>query len=445
MRILFATLFVISILELSAQSQPITFSVYFEKGDAELNPADALTIDDFLALAKDSSYNAIFLKGYADPDGSNTANMDLSEQRVNAVVGKFYSRRYAVDTKYYGETVAVNKNKTEAEKALNRRVDIILWTNYKLVQKNKKPQVFTFPANRVIEFTAAEGTSIKIPANSFVYGTGDAPTGDITIAITEFYSMMDIMQQNLSTTSNGQVLESAGMINIEASRNNNALRLKGGSLMEVQFADRENNDGFGLFYGDENPRSEAINWTPAANPSSIDKVWNISGCKIFVSDTIEKWKSKFDYNKFGQRIRVTQRWEENKGISYDTLIMDKTIYANKIILQATRMGWINCDQFYENEKPTVNLIVDAGSNLKTEIVMIFTERKGMITPVNNGNGQLVFQNVPQDQKVTITGVGSDEGKLFFAKQDLVTAATTIKLEFKETPIAEITGQLSVLN
>ena len=445
MRILLATLFVISILELSAQSQPISFSVYFDKGSAVLNPADGLTIDDFLALSKDSNYNAIFLKGYADPDGSNTANMDLSEQRVNAVIGKFNSRRYAIDTKYYGETAAVNINKTEAEKSLNRRVDIILWTNYTLVSKNKKPQVFTFPANRVIEFTAAEGTKIKIPANSFIYGTGDAPTGDITIAITEFYSMLDIIKQNLTTTANGQVLESAGMINIEASRNNNALQLKGGALMEVQFAERENNDGFGLFYGNVNRGSDVINWTPAANPSSIDKVWNISGCKLFVSDTIEKWRSKFDYNKFGQRIRVTERWEENKGISYDTLIMDKTINANKIILQATRMGWINCDQFYENTKPTVELYVDAGAELKTEIVMILTNRKGMIAPVNNGNGQLVFQNVPQDEKVSITGVGSSEGKLFFAKQDLVTAATTVKLDFKETPIAEITGQLSTLN
>ncbi|MBK8345458.1 MAG: OmpA family protein [Bacteroidetes bacterium] len=82
MRILIATLFVFSILELSAQSQPITFSVYFEKGKADLNPADALTIDDFLALAKDSSYNAVFVKGYADPDGSDASNMSLSEARV---------------------------------------------------------------------------------------------------------------------------------------------------------------------------------------------------------------------------------------------------------------------------------------------------------------------------------------------------------------------------
>jgi len=116
MRILFATLFVISIIEVSAQSQPITFSVYFEKGKADINPADVLTINDFLALAKDSSYNAVFLKGYADPDGSNTDNMELSEQRVNNVSSMFYGKRYTVESKYYGETLSINKNKTEAEK-----------------------------------------------------------------------------------------------------------------------------------------------------------------------------------------------------------------------------------------------------------------------------------------------------------------------------------------
>lgn len=445
MRILIATLFVFSILELSAQSQPITFSVYFEKGKADLNPADALTIDDFLALAKDSSYNAVFLKGYADPDGSDASNMSLSEARVGNVSAKFYGNRYAVETKYYGETNAINKNKTEAEKAMNRRVDIILWTDYKLAQRNKKPQVFVVKPNRDIEFTAAEGTRIKIPANSLVYENGSVPNGDVTIAITEYYSMLDIINQKLTTTSNGQVLESAGMINIEASRNDNALRLKGGTLMEVQFAEREENDGFGLFYGNENARTQVVNWTPAANPSEIDKVWNISGAKLFVSDTIEKWRSKFDFNKLGQRIKVTERWVENEGTSYDTLIMDKTINANKIILQATRLGWINCDQFYEDNKPTVELYVDAVKDYKTEIVLIFTDRKGMILPSDNGDGKLVFHNVPQGEKAIITGVGSAEGKLYFAKVDLITAATAVKLDMQETAIKDISGQLATLN
>ena len=444
MRILFATLFVISILELSAQSQPITFSVYFEKGKADINPADVLTINDFLALAKDSSYNAVFLKGYADPDGTNADNMSLSEQRVNNVAGMFYTKRYTVESKYFGETIAINKNKTEAEKAMNRRVDIILWTDFKLAQKNKQPQVFIVSPNRTIEFTAAEGTRIKIPANSLVYENGNTPNGDVKIEITEFYSMLDIVNQQLSTTSNGKVLESAGMINIEATRNDNPLRLKGGTLMDVQFAERAENDGFGLFYGNENARTQVVNWTPAANPTEIDKTWNISGAKLFVTDTIEKWRSKFDYNNLGQRIKVTERWEETKGTSFDTLILDKTINANKIILQATRLGWINCDQFYDDKQPTIELYVDAVRDYKTDIVLIFTDRKGMILPATAGDGRLVFSNVPKGEKAIITCFGSAEGKLFFAKHDVITGENAIKLDMKETPIATINEQLAVL-
>ncbi|MBK8343307.1 MAG: hypothetical protein IPL12_08380 [Bacteroidetes bacterium] len=63
--------------------------------------------------------------------------MSLSEARVGNVSAKFYGNRYTVETKYYGETNAINKSKTEAEKAMNRRVDIILWTDYKLAQRNK--------------------------------------------------------------------------------------------------------------------------------------------------------------------------------------------------------------------------------------------------------------------------------------------------------------------
>jgi hypothetical protein len=66
----------------------------------------------------------------------------------------------------------------------------------------------------------------------------------------------------------------------------------------------QKNDGFGLFYGNENARTQVVNWTPAAkSPPKLIKTWNISGAKLFVTDTIEKWRSKFDYNNLGQRIK----------------------------------------------------------------------------------------------------------------------------------------------
>ncbi|MFI5170947.1 MAG: OmpA family protein [Chitinophagales bacterium] len=443
MQNLFAILLISFCIELSAQSSSTSFSLFFDKGESALTPADEMNLDEFISLVKDSTYNAVFIKGYADADGSEASNLELSELRVAAISSRFYGNKYKVESKFYGEKESINKNRNEEEKSLNRRVDLIFWTNYNLFQNKKKPQVFTFSPNRNIEFVAAEGTKIKIPANSLVYADGQAPLGDIQIEITEFYSMTDIIQNKLTTTSNGMLIISDGMININASRNDKDLRLKGGAVMDVGFAEREENDGFGLFYANNNNDNSPVNWVPAVNPSSIEKGWSISNVQLFMDDTIATSKSKFEYNKFGQRIRVTEKWEETKGISYDTLIMDKTINANKIILQATKLGWINCDQYYFKENaPAVEMFVEMENTISPNIVLIFNDKKAMISPSKSPGGQWVFSNVPVGEKVTITGVGSGEGKLYFAKQELVTSSTNVRLDFQESDIATIQNLLS---
>jgi len=426
---------------ISAQSSPITLSLFFEKAEFIVANENQWKLEE-LKDVTDSSYNAVFIKGYADNDGTDDYNLELSEKRVASVAGWFYGKKYDVQTKCYGEKESINKNRNEGEKSLNRRVDVILWTNYAFGENKKKAQVFTFAPNRVIEFTAAEGTKIKIPANALVYANGNQPLGDVEIAIAEFYSMTDIIQNKLTTTSNGEILVSAGMINISASRNENPLRLKEGTTMEVGFAERKDNDGFGVFYGNENSASGTVNWVPAVDPRSVDKSWGYSGVKLFEGDTIERWRSKFEFNNFGQRIRVTEKWVENKGISYDTSIIEKTVNKNKIILQATRLGWINCDMFYEPEQPLVDLIVDADADIEPNVVLIFSDRKAMIAPTSTGQGKIIFQGVPTGEKVVLTGVGAGEGKLYFTKKEFTTAANAVTLNFTESTIANINQQLS---
>ncbi len=428
----------------SAQSQPTALSLFFEKADYNLTRQQQMQIDEFTEFVADSGYNAIFIKGYADIDGSDKSNLELSEFRVEAVKQYINTAKYNIEYKCYGEKAAINNNKNEDEKSLNRRVDLIFWTNYNLIQKNKKPQVFIFAPNKTIAFTAAEGTKIKIPANSLVYSDGSAPYGDITIAITEYYSMLDIIQNKLETTSNNNILISDGMININANRNDKTLRLKGGTTMEVEFAERENNDGFSLFYGAGNANTDIVNWVPAINPTSIDKNWSMSGYKMFASDTISTWKSKFDYNFFGQRIKVTEHWEEHKDIWHDTIIVDKTINANKIILQSTQMGWINCDQFYNSKSENINIIVDLNKDINPELVLIFSDLKAMIS-LAKIDGAWGFYNVPKGEKVTIAGVGSGEGKLYFAKKEFVVLEPKVTLDFKETGIKKIQEEFAAFN
>ena len=77
--------------------------------------------------------------------------------------------------------------------------------------------------------------------------------------------------------------------------------------------------------------------------------------------------------------------------------------------------------------------------------MIFNNKKAMITPTTDPSGNYYFNNVPNGEKVTITGIGSGEGKLYFTKKELVTSSQSITLNFEETTIKNIQDQLSGYN
>ncbi|MEZ5013737.1 MAG: OmpA family protein [Chitinophagales bacterium] len=442
MRKIFTLLLVASSAFAFAQSDVTGISIYFDKADFTVSAENNNLIQQFIRANAQSDYNSILIKGYADADGNATDNMELSQQRVDAVRRCVSGNAYAVETMFFGENDPLNNNSNDDEKALNRRVDVVMWTSYSLNTLKKPAQTFSFTANRDVQFTAAEGTTIYIPAGGLVYtGTGKVPIGKIDVSITEYYSMADIVQNKLTTTSGEQMIESAGMINITATSNGNPLRLKGGTLMEVGFADRKADDGFGLFYSNSPANNAPVNWVPAVDAKAVSG-WKVSGAKLWEADTVKKWRSKFQFNKYGQQIRVTENWEEGKEIWYDTLVMDKTINMNSMILQATQMGWINCDRFVEDEQPVV-MYVQTDKATDAEVVLIFKDRKALLEGRSMGEGKYMFNNVPKDEDVTIVAVAKAGGLMLFSAMDSNTGIQYNNVKLKPTGIDQIVERLSI--
>ena len=63
---------------------------------------------------------------------------------------------------------------------------------------------------------ASEGTTMEIPANAFVIKGTEELAKNVNLQLSEYYSTSDILLANLSTTSNGHMLETAGMLHITA-------------------------------------------------------------------------------------------------------------------------------------------------------------------------------------------------------------------------------------
>ncbi len=106
-----------------------TFTVHFDFNKYNLTPAAIMQLDSFLLLEKQDLSSITFqLNGHCDAIGSDEYNNKLSNQRVAAV--KKYMLNHGIQPVYIGDEIghgkkeALNENKTEAERQLNRRVEI---------------------------------------------------------------------------------------------------------------------------------------------------------------------------------------------------------------------------------------------------------------------------------------------------------------------------------
>ncbi len=121
------------------------------------------------------------------------------------------------------------------------------------------PQTFSIDPTVEQKITGKQGTILVFPANSLVDKNGNTPKGKIQISLTECYEMADMIMNRLSTTSNGKMLETAGMVNVVATSNGEELQLKKESPYTVEFPKKTKKDDFHLFYG-ERTADGNINW-----------------------------------------------------------------------------------------------------------------------------------------------------------------------------------------
>ncbi|MFK7775538.1 MAG: hypothetical protein AB8F94_25575 [Saprospiraceae bacterium] len=121
------------------------------------------------------------------------------------------------------------------------------------VYQDLRPEVqeFSISNNQPNKIKAAKGTEIFVPENSFVDANGNPIKGKVEVKIIEAFSLEDFITSGLVTQSNGQLLISNGMINIDASAGGQAVELQEGKELTVSMPTMEKNmEGFQMFTGD---------------------------------------------------------------------------------------------------------------------------------------------------------------------------------------------------
>jgi outer membrane protein OmpA-like peptidoglycan-associated protein len=105
-------------------------SVLFDTGKSAIKPEAKQTLHEAAERIRKFPGAGIAITGHTDNVGSDASNQVLSEQRANAVKDHLVNvegiAADALTTKGYGSTQPVADNGTEAGRALNRRVDVVI-------------------------------------------------------------------------------------------------------------------------------------------------------------------------------------------------------------------------------------------------------------------------------------------------------------------------------
>jgi len=159
--------------------------------------------------------------------------------------------------------LAINQEKHLTEPIL---VNIPLATTEQDTSWHLPNEVFSIETNQESIIETQNGTVIAIPENAFVNQDNSPVTGVVDFEITEAFDPLDVMKAGLSTTSDGELLETSGMFNIEASQKGKQLKINPEKPLLFDVPTETVNPNMMVFDG-EYTEDGTINWI---NPKKMD-------------------------------------------------------------------------------------------------------------------------------------------------------------------------------
>lgn len=489
-----------------------TLNVYFDSDQADLKSDEKMRIDQLMA---DQTLETIkiTLVGHTDADGDDGYNVRLSKKRVNAVkeylIGLGFDPE-KIEIDYRGEKEPVAENEQDAGKAANRRVSIEWdWNDPSLnepvetfgdindIYKTLGPesQSFTIINNRDTVLTLEQGTILMIPEGTF-------RGKKVTLSVQEVYDYSDMVLANLGTTSGGNLLETAGMINLDArDGNGNKVNIRKDKEVTIFFPNEgELNNDMQLFNGVHDDAINSQDWTVPRNNRMLrirpaNFYWpyligcgdycgfrcRLFGKKDFASvNELENARLTTikDYNKeskscanqrylyWDEASGEPQNWKDLKAkygattwqelrAAMEKEYMEKQekkmedgtatmAEASYYIGRTVKMGWINCDAFSNyRDGRKITMVTDIESDSETDGQLIFTKRKSIMKA--NRSGKLSFAGIVTGLSAWFVSIRFKDGRIYLAMKKVKTSEELGAIEFKEVSADELKEALQEIN
>ncbi len=260
------------------------------------------------------------------------------------------------------------------------------------------------------------GTRIVFPANAFFYSSGVPVFEEVEIELKEVMTKGDAVRENLTTTSGTDLLESGGMIYLNASSNGENVYLSPDGPARIEMP-RSQNDylaGMDIFTGQRQVNNGIMDWRR--------------------TNTLLRARAR---NRSALMRRLTERRiASGKATSADVF--------NAFMFETTQLGWINCDRFLDVDKDKIKrlqIIPNVPDPVEVKVVL---KEYNSVLPVQ-GFGEDYRTRVPSGTKATVTGYASIENQHFFGMRELLTGEhPTVQLSLAPYAVEDIKKQLRKL-
>ena len=367
--------------------------------------------------------------------------------------------------------------------------------------------------------TCQEGTVIKVKHSSFVLVSDQTEvTGAIKFQVKEFYKISDILSARLSTHANDNILETGGMLFIQATADGQLCKLKDNSTIEIFFPFTEKKENMLLFTGSW--INQKINWEPfpakAINQkSNTDEIAAFLGGPIALKNFMLRnlvypdslsdlgiggiVHINFIIDEKGKATDVTFKNPSQKGFRNAILntlakmpvwkpanrngIPVKSVYSQSItfdngeqgisdttykkyfeattndhiiyklgtsdiqqyVFSASKLGWINCDRFYNSPKPKIDFYVDCGEYTELDIKLVFHSFKAVLGNFSPAT-TFKFPNLPVDEDLTVVVVKKINNDTYISITESNTSRISINnLLFEKVTMDKLKLKLDQLN
>jgi hypothetical protein len=297
------------------------------------------------------------------------------------------------------------------------------------------PQVFYMNPHKDFSIQGMEGTSIFIAANSLVCKDGSMPGSDARVELKEVYSKADIILAGLHTSSGGRMLETGGTVYLMAYCGDSEMRVANGSKVDIDFP---NKTGIRM-----KPDMKTFNARKASN-GQLD--WYEAPELGSETTTTERFYINGEAVDRETYYNLIDEFEMEK----EAIEARNRTYANAekldaYLLSSEKLGWINCDRFYEEEN-TTNVIVQVDSKLSPALRMVFDEINSVMAGTFISTNKVRFTNVPVGERITIVGYSITNDKAYYGKVPaIVNTQAEYNMKLNPTSKTMLENELYALN